>query len=105
MANLYNGPMDEQSTVTLYNIGYQSETDIKLKSHEVLFAHNWFCNRPIILKCCTEHDSDTAVLCEKFQNDGTTETDVMDTRDFARFELKMSFGRISYIANHPGPDK
>ena len=27
--------------------------------------------------------------------------DVMDERDLARFELKMSFGRMSYIAQHP----
>ena len=25
----------------------------------------------------------------------------MDERDFARFEFKMSFGRITYIAQHP----
>ena len=29
--------------------------------------------------------------------DWTTVTDVMDERDFTRFEFRMSFGRISYI--------
>ena len=43
----------------------------------------------------------TAVLCAKFQADWTIETDVMDERDFARFEFKMSFGRISYITQYP----
>ena len=27
------------------------------------------------------------------------ETDVMDEQDFARFELKMSFGRTTYITS------
>ena len=39
----------------------------------------------------------TAVHCAKFQNDWTTETDVWDERDFARFEFKLRFGRLSYI--------
>ena len=37
-----------------------------------IFVHNLNFNRPIILKFCTEHGSDTAVLCAKFQNDWTT---------------------------------
>ena len=65
-----------------------------LKSHEILFAHNLFISYLIALKFCTEHGSDTAVLCAKFQNDWTV---VVDERDFARFEFKTSFGRISYI--------
>ena len=39
--------------------------------------------------------------CAEFHNDWTTETDVMDERDFAQFEFSMSFGRISYMAQHP----
>ena len=38
-------------------------------------------------------------LC-KFETDCTIVTDVMDERDFARFEFKMSFGRLSYIAQY-----
>ena len=45
---------------------------------------------------CTEHGSDTVVLCAKFQNDWTTERD-MDKRHFARFEFGMSCGQKSYI--------
>ena len=51
---------------------------------------------------CEEHSNAIAVLCAKFQNDLTTETGVMDERDFARFEFKMRFGRISYIVPGPG---
>ena len=56
---------------------------------------------PIILKFCTEHSIDTAVLCTKFQNNWTAESDVMEEWDLARFEFKMSFRQISYIAQHP----
>ena len=43
------------------------------------------------------------MLCAKFQNDQTTEMDVMDKHDFTRFEFKMHFGGISYIAQYPRP--
>ena len=45
--------------------------------------------------------SQATVLYTKLQIDWTSTTDVMDERDFARFEFKMSFGRISDIAQHP----
>ena len=45
----------------------------------------------------------TAMLCAKFQNDWTTETNVMDERGFARFEFKTSFWQISHIAVHTTP--
>ena len=44
----------------------------------------------------------SAVICAKLQIDWATETDDMEERDIARFEFKMCFGRISYIARHPG---
>ena len=68
---------------------------------EISFAHNSCFSWPIALKFCTEHGSFTAVLFAKFQTDWTIKTDVMDERDFARFKFMMSFGRISYIAQHP----
>ena len=49
---------------------------------------------------CKEHGGDTVVLCAKFENDWTTEKDLMDERDLARFKFKVSFGRIFYIAQH-----
>ena len=42
----------------------------------------------------------TVMLCVKFQNDWMIEKEIVGKRDFARFEFKMSFGRISYIAQH-----
>ena len=37
---------------------------------------------PIILKSCTEHGSDTVVLCAKIQNDWTSEMDALGKQDF-----------------------
>ena len=48
---------------------YLSEMHLKIKSHEVLFAHTLFRDCPIILKFSTEHGNDTAVLCAKFDID------------------------------------
>ena len=82
----------------LCNMRYPSETHLKLQSREVSFAYHLFGNCLIVLKYCTEHGSDTAVLCATFQNDWAgTGTDVMDRRDFARVEFKMCFGRISHF--------
>ena len=44
----------------------------KLKSREISFARNALLSNQIILKFYTEHGSDTAVLCAKFENDLTT---------------------------------
>ena len=85
----------------LCNIGYPSEIHLKLKSRETLFAHNSCFIWPIALKFCSQHGSITAVLYAGFQTDWTIKTDVMDEQDFVRFEFKMSFGRISYIAQYP----
>ena len=41
------------------------------KIDRVIMTPHFICE--IVLKFCTEHDSDTAVLCAKFQNDLTTE--------------------------------
>ena len=39
--------------------------------------------------------------CAKFQNHWTTDTDVMDEWDDARFEFQVSFGRILFIVQWP----
>ena len=57
----------------LCNIGYPSETHLELKSHEISLVHNIRFNYLIDLKFCTEHGSDTAVLCAKLQSDRSTE--------------------------------
>ena len=64
------------------NIGYASETHLKLKF-------------------CTEHGSIITVLHTKCQNDLTTEQWIMDERNFAMIEFKMSFGRTPYILKAP----
>ena len=47
----------------------------------------------------------TAVLCAKLQNDWATEMDVIDERDFARFEFEMSLlGVSSTVYNSPQPN-
>ena len=71
-----------------------SETHLKLKSREISFTHNSFRGYGIISKFRTEHGSDTAVLCAKFQSDSIAEVDFKKERDLARFELKMRFRRI-----------
>ena len=97
---LYNGCHHLSMTEpgVLCNRGYPSETHLKLKSREISFVHNI---RPIGLKLCTEHGSDTAVLCAKFQTNRSTGRWVMSNRDVARFESKMNFGWISYVALGP----
>ena len=86
----------------LCDISYPSEIHLQLKSREISLAHNSGFSWPIALKFCTEHGSIIAVLCAKFQTDWTIEMDVMEERVFARFEFKMSFGRISYIEQYQG---
>ena len=75
---LFNTPtLSHQQPGALCNMGYPSEMHLDLKPCEALFAHNLFCSCPIVLKFGTEHGNDTAMLCAKFQNDWTTEMDVM----------------------------
>ena len=58
-----------------------------------LFSHNLLLSRPIILKFCTEH---CRALCKiSKQIDNRLEC---YGRIFARFQFKMSFGRIACIA-------
>ena len=78
------------------NIRHPPKNLFKPKSREISFAHNLLLSYLIVLEFCTEHDSDTVVLYAKFQNDWTSETNVLDERDFARFEFKTYFGPISY---------
>ena len=83
-------------------IGYPSETNLKIKSHEVSFVHTICVSSPIFWKIRTEHGSITAVLCAKFHNDWTREWNSMDKRDFTRLGFQMSFGWLSHIAQPHG---
>ena len=50
-----------------------SQIRIKLKAHNIDFVYYIHVDCPIGLKFCTEHGSDTAVLCGNVQNDWATE--------------------------------
>ena len=82
-------------------MGHPSETHLKPKSRENSVTHDLFLSCLIVLKFYTEYGNDTAALCVKFKDDLAIKTDAMDDRDFARFELNVRFGRISYIAQPP----
>ena len=66
-----------------YRISVQNSS--QPKSREISFTHNLILSYQIILKFCTEHGSDTAVFCAKFQKDWIIEANVMEERDFAGF--------------------
>ena len=83
-----------------YNTQYPSET-LKLQSRDISFTHNLFTSWPIVSNVYTEHNSITALSRAQFQNDWTIGSDIMDERDIVGFEFKMSFGRISHIAQGP----
>ena len=82
--------------VVLCNKGYPSETHLELKPREISFVHNILFNNPIVLNFCTEHGSITAVFYAKFQMIGQ-----LRQMFWKICEIKMSFGRISYITQHP----
>ena len=90
----------DYSTGVLCNIWFPPETHPELKSCKIFYAHDLLCSHSFVLKFCTEHGGIPAVLSAKYQNDCISETDVMDERVFSRFKFKMSFERISYIAQH-----
>ena len=62
----------------------------KFKYRKISLAFKLLLSCPISLNVCTEHGSNTAVLCAKFQNDLITKMDALDERDLARFECKLS---------------
>ena len=75
---------------SLCNIGYPSETHLKLKSHSTSFAHKLFPSCSI--QCSVQNKK------KQKNNKCRTKTDIIDEHDFARFEFKISFGQISYTA-------
>ena len=70
-------------------------TEIQHKSCKILSVLKLFLNSPIVLKFCTEHGSDTAVLCEKFQKDWA---DVNLIKNYASFEFEDEIWGIPYVA-------
>ena len=62
-------------TLGLCNIGYSSQMHLKLESRKISFVHNTNFSCPIVLKFCTEHDSDTCrALCKISQRLSNCET-------------------------------
>ena len=49
------------------NIEFPSETHLKVKSREISFVYSTRFDNPIVMKCCSEHDIITAILCLAFQ--------------------------------------
>ena len=68
-------------------------THAKLKSIEISFVQNTHFSSQIILNICTEHGSDTAVLCAKFRN--------LDPYDIIIFYIRVAriFARFVLIAH------
>ena len=62
------------------------------KGPEISFNHDLLLSCPVIL------ESDTAMLCAKFQNDWATEIHIMDI--FMRSEFQMSCGGLSTIDSY-----
>ena len=83
------------------NIGCPSRTHLKLKSRQISSLHNIRSNCPIVLKFCTEYDDITAAPCAKLQNDWINDKWVMGKREFAIFQFKSLFGRVSKFAPAP----
>ena len=90
-----------------HDMGYPCEAHLKLKSREVSFAHKcityYSITRSFYESLYRTRQSHCRVLCKISKwlaewNGGYGRTS-WDERDFARFEFKMNFGRISYIVN------
>ena len=92
LAHYLSGPVE------VCNIGYTSETHFKLKSREISCVYNIRFSCLVVSKFCTEHGSITAVLYATFQNDRAIAKLVTGKQYFRRFQFKIRFGRISYIA-------
>ena len=80
------------------NSGNYHKYIFKLNSCQISFTNNMKFSCLIILKFVTKHGSDTAVLCDKFQNDWTTEKIDVEEQDFMIFWFTMNFGQNSNIA-------
>ena len=83
------------------NIGYLSETSLKLKSWEISFIHKICYSCQIVLEFCTEHDSTTVVLCTKFQNDWVS-AEIMTGKDISR-DLSLKLVSNGYPILHKAP--
>ena len=65
--------IDMDNTATCCNIGYPSDAHLKFISGENSFVCNIRIICEFVLKNCTEHGSDTVMICIEIQNRLTIE--------------------------------
>ena len=75
-----------------------SGINLKLKSRKTSFGHNIHYNLWILLKFCTEHGSNTAALCAKFQKYSPMKQGAMDKRAHVRFQFNPAPGNIGWLS-------
>ena len=90
-----------QNTETCCNI-WHHKTHLKLKFCKISLVHNIHFGCSVFLKLCTEHGSDTAVLCAKFQNDWINLIWVMASKFLADVTLKWFFEGYLILQLTPG---
>ena len=86
-----------QGADAIYSVGYPSETHAKTQ-----FSRNFVCPF-LITRLSSRFDilrrARRVLPCSaKNQNDSSNDMNVIGEKHFSRFEFKMSFGQISYIA-------
>ena len=93
-----NKPLSEPMMVNLLmHVCVTRPQWVKIQIYENLFAPIFLADTQLIWNFVQ------SMLSAKLQNDWTIETNFMITWDFLRFEIKVSFVRISYIAQLPRP--
>ena len=80
-------------------MGYHSKPHVELKYYEIPFDHGLCLSYQIILKFSSQHGSNNTMHCAQLQKDFKIWMDPMEERDFAKFELMMSFVGTVYTAH------
>ena len=81
----------------LYNMGYLSDTNLKLKYRQIALVDNIHVGCTIVSKSFTKRGITTAVIYTKFPYDLTTGKISYEKCVFARIRFLMRFGWISPI--------
>ena len=91
-----------ETTLSIFYSCFPSQNKWPTWFRDNLFVHNIRFRCPIVLKFFTVHGSITVVLCDKLQNDKTTQVDIIEERVFAKYEFKMSLGRYPILHKGAG---
>ena len=86
----------QKSTVFSYNIGYQSDTYLKLKSYGIVFFHNIHANYRFVINFGREQSNIVALLWENSYIFGNGE--MLWAKGFRDFGSNTSFGSYTTIA-------